>query len=910
MNIKLIYAALILPIFLNALYGNTNNEIIIADSSSKYLIGNHIEFVKDSLSAYTIETISDPAIIWKQSKGNFINFRNTTSPYWFRFILNNKTNKNLFFEISYPLLDVIEFYRPDDKGDGYIKHLTGDTLPFNTRMIQDKNFIFKLETLNSPCMYYMKIKSNHAVTFTPIIWPDNAFSNHRDAESLNWFFYGMFSVIIIFTLTIFIATRDLTYLYLISTVLAMFFFFFSYDGYSFRYLWPNSPFWANKSVSFALACEIVFSSLFIQSLLSTKTKYPIFHKFLYSVIIPGVIFMILSIITGSAILKTFYFFITYSLLLIFLFTIIQSFRKNKMSLFLLISILPLGLFSLLSNFTGGNFISSDLINTAGLKIGAAWMSILFGLIIIDRHSVFKKLLQEKDRIVETKNQELILTNKELHKTNKKLSKTMKELKRTNQQLLLNQHEQQKMYGELIENEMRYHTLFESAGDGIMVMNGPVIIDCNEKALELFNCKRNEIIGKTHDALSPPEQPDGQSSKKNMKTKILEVYAGKKLAFHWKYMRADNTFFDVEITLTPLILGTRFNMLALIRDITDRIATQNELVLSESRLAHAQRIARLGNWEWNIAKNTMYWSDEVFKIYATVKQDSFVPSDSFIKAIHPDDKKIMLQALDDALYRQRPLNVEHRIILPDGSERIVHADAEVSFDKNNKPLLMFGTVHDITELFESKKAIEKSLAEKEVLLKEVHHRVKNNLGIIYSLLHFEKESLQGARSRELLTNIQSRIQSMALIHQKLYQSSDLNSINFVDYCRGLVNELMSLHNISENKVFVNLNIQDISLPIEKAMPCGLILNELVTNSFKYAFPKNRKGKIIIDFSYDSLYNCILSVADTGIGIPKNIDVNTASSLGMFIIKSFTEQLNGSMSLTNSNGTICTINFQLN
>jgi two-component sensor histidine kinase len=192
-------------------------------------------------------------------------------------------------------------------------------------------------------------------------------------------------------------------------------------------------------------------------------------------------------------------------------------------------------------------------------------------------------------------------------------------------------------------------------------------------------------------------------------------------------------------------------------------------------------------------------------------------------------------------------------------------------------------------------IKASLKEKEVLLKEIHHRVKNNLQIICSLLDLQAEHLTDTKVIEVFQESQNRIQSMALIHEKLYQSDDLATINFADYINELITNLCYSYEVHLDAISLKTNIEPIVLDIDTAIPCGLIVNELVSNSLKYAFPFGYRGELCIELHSVSEHEFILIVSDTGIGLPKDLDFKNTKSLGLQLVNSLTHQLNGSISL---------------
>ena len=214
--------------------------------------------------------------------------------------------------------------------------------------------------------------------------------------------------------------------------------------------------------------------------------------------------------------------------------------------------------------------------------------------------------------------------------------------------------------------------------------------------------------------------------------------------------------------------------------------------------------------------------------------------------------------------------------------------------------------DVTERKRAEEKIKAALREKEVLLKEVHHRVKNNMQVISSILNLQSKYIKNNHTQKVFADSQNRIRSMALVHEKLYESKDLARIDFAEYVRSMTGYLLSLHGTGDGVRFT-IDIKDILLDINTAIPCGLIVNELVSNSLKYAFPKGRKGEIYIGLHSAEDDKLILTVKDNGVGLPKGLDFRKTESLGMQLVIMLTEQLDGSIEVDKKKGTTFKITF---
>ena len=225
-------------------------------------------------------------------------------------------------------------------------------------------------------------------------------------------------------------------------------------------------------------------------------------------------------------------------------------------------------------------------------------------------------------------------------------------------------------------------------------------------------------------------------------------------------------------------------------------------------------------------------------------------------------------------------------------------------------VILSVARNIKERKITEKKLYDQVKEKEVLLKEIHHRVKNNLQIISSLLGLQSQYINDKNMLSVFKESQARIRSMALVHENLYQSQDLAHINLGKYIIKLVSDLYHTYNINYRVINIKTDLQDIFLNIEYAIPCGLIINELVSNSLKYAFPDTFQGDCYISIILKEIDDKIeIVVQDNGVGFPQNIDLHNTPSLGLHLVSILAEeQLDGRVVLEKGTGTKFTIDFQ--
>jgi len=203
-------------------------------------------------------------------------------------------------------------------------------------------------------------------------------------------------------------------------------------------------------------------------------------------------------------------------------------------------------------------------------------------------------------------------------------------------------------------------------------------------------------------------------------------------------------------------------------------------------------------------------------------------------------------------------------------------------------------------------IRSSLNEKELLLQEIQHRVKNNLQVITSLIDLQSEHLKDNKVKNVLNETQNRIRSRAFIHEELHQSKNFDTIEFGEYVNNLGIYLFGSYGVNSEHIKLKINVGNVSLNTDTAILCGLIVNELVSNSLKHAFPNGRKGQVFIELK-PSKNNCILIVSDNGIGLPKGLNYRKTKSLGLQLLVALTGQLDGSIRISKKSGTSFKITF---
>ena len=383
-----------------------------------------------------------------------------------------------------------------------------------------------------------------------------------------------------------------------------------------------------------------------------------------------------------------------------------------------------------------------------------------------------------------------------------------------------------------------------------------------------------------------------------------------------------------------------------QEITEKVIAEQALRENEARLATAMDITGLVNWEFDVATGMFTFDDRFYSLYATTVEregGNLIPADTYLQEfVYPDDRPAVLASIRKILTTTDPNylgKIEHRITPRDGSIRTIVARFAPIMSPDGKVIRTFGANQDITDFKlmeseirslntvleqrvkdrtkaledeiaqrqEAEKKLQKSYDEKVLLLKEIHHRVKNNLQIIASLLNLQSRYITDESTLAAIRESQNRVKAMALVHEKLYRTEDISHISLHDYIRFLSTGLFQFYDARRQGIQFMLEIHDVNVDIDTAIPLGLILNELISNSLKYAFPNGRKGEISVSVRKEN-HTLTVQYCDNGIGIPANLDWRNTQSLGLRLVNTLVDQMNGTVELERNAGTRFTIVLQ--
>ena len=433
----------------------------------------------------------------------------------------------------------------------------------------------------------------------------------------------------------------------------------------------------------------------------------------------------------------------------------------------------------------------------------------------------------------------------------------------------------------------YNNLFNKMSSGAIVIDSlKRIVEINQAAENILKIDKN-LIG-TNFEENLPQLKQVFPIIKNKSTIKIEI----------KINNPENTWLDLQITPLHKQNYQLLGWLITFRDINPIKIAESSLKRSEKEYRDLIDNALVGIYKADSSGNIIFANDSIVDMFGYDSKDEIEELNIASLYKNLNDRDVILKKLNkDGKLEE----YEVEMLKKNGSILNILTSAS----KNGQ--IISGMAMDITYQKIAQNQIKKSLKVKDMLLKEIHHRVKNNLMVISSLLNLQSRYIKDEASKNIFKDSQNRARSMALIHELLYQSNDLKRINFGTYINKLTNELFSVYVMDPTKIKLNMDINDIMLDINTAIPLGLIVNELVSNSMKHAFPNNKQGKIDIKFNLNN-GNYSMIVSDNGIGFPQHYNIQNSDSLGLKIVNSLTEQIDGEIKIEMSEGTKFIINFK--
>lgn len=466
-------------------------------------------------------------------------------------------------------------------------------------------------------------------------------------------------------------------------------------------------------------------------------------------------------------------------------------------------------------------------------------------------------------------------------------------------------EHKKIEYALKESEHRFKDLFNHMGSGVAIFESInagedfELMDINHAGVIMVNVSKDDVIGKNLTEVLPGAGKFGllnviKSVWRTGKPEYLPAsrYQDQRLNF-W----VDNYVYKLSSGEVVMVFD----------NITRRKQAEDALRESERKYRDLVELLPLSVFETDEKGNYAFANPAAFETFGYTTED-IKSGMNIMQVVIPEDQVRVMENFGRVIDGEKLGGMEYTVKKKDGSFHpiIVHVDPIIHNDKFKG---LRGVIVDISELKDTENKLKASVKEKDMLIKEIHHRVKNNMQIISSLLSLQKQFIDDEEFIDLLQESQNRVKSMAMIHEKLYQSNDLIHINVSEYIKGLVLDLFNSYNIQKEQIKLNIEVEDFSMGIETAVPCGLIISELISNSLKYAFPEGKKGKVYVGLkTLNDKGKYELKISDNGIGLQDQIDLQKTNTLGLQLVNILTKQLNGLILINREYGTEFKIIFK--
>jgi len=466
-------------------------------------------------------------------------------------------------------------------------------------------------------------------------------------------------------------------------------------------------------------------------------------------------------------------------------------------------------------------------------------------------------------------------------------------------------EQKKAKQMLRESESKFRSLAEQSPNMIFIYQDSKLVYINKACKELLGYQREEIYDKKFNFFSIFSNESVKLVKElfDINTKVNMA-----IPFDCSLIAKNSNVLETIVTTNNILYGGKFAVLGTVVDITVRKKMEEAIRISEERYRLLAENALDGIY---IISNTGFeYANPAFTNFVGYEREELLSKKfNFLNIVHPSDKNLIIKRLNARKNGEK--------VFPTITFRVLTKNEQIKDVELNSVCLpgeglrILGIIRDITLRKHTEAKLKKSLAEKEVLLKEVNHRVKNNLQRILSLLRLQSKNIKDENVIKILQDSQHRVLSMALIHDQIYQAENISEINLSEYIRSLVKKLYKTYNAYLLEIVLELKLNSVTLDVDKALTCGLVINELVSNAFKHAFPQDFSAKKKLDIGLKSMGNSDIQITvfDNGVGLQKGIDLNKIKTLGLDLVVTLVEkQLQGKVTVKRDGGTKFTIKFK--
>ncbi|MGE3806320.1 MAG: PAS domain S-box protein [Gemmataceae bacterium] len=459
-------------------------------------------------------------------------------------------------------------------------------------------------------------------------------------------------------------------------------------------------------------------------------------------------------------------------------------------------------------------------------------------------------------------------------------------------------ERRRVHAELRESEDRYRKLVETFPDAIVISRDDRIVFANPAAQRFFGAQAGTLEGRSLvgflDVTKP--LPPGRTGFTDLKLPGLPR--------EYRLTRLDGSVIDVELAVIPFRDQGSAAHLFVLHDVSERTRAENAVRESESRYRLLAETSPDSILLVDTRGQILWCNRQTSELFGRTL-DELKGLDAF-DLVAEEDRARAQASLQTTLTEGTVERMEYVLLRRD--ERFpAEACAALIHSHDGKPASVIAVIRDISARKQAELSLRAALREKETLLKEIHHRVKNNLAVIDSLLNLQAGAVEEAAALEALLESRNRIRSMAAVHDSLYRAKDFSRIELGNYLHDLCDSLSYTYGGAQRQLEMRVQVESLEVGLDLAIPLALIVNELVSNALKHAFPPGRSGWIEVSLVHGQNGDAILSVADSGVGVPAELDIAHPTTLGLELVSTLAEQINGQLELSRTGGSRFRIAF---
>jgi len=468
--------------------------------------------------------------------------------------------------------------------------------------------------------------------------------------------------------------------------------------------------------------------------------------------------------------------------------------------------------------------------------------------------------------------------------------------------------QKMMEDSLKESEEKYRSIFENSQDAILIIENLKFIDCNQATIDMLNYESKDQFLNVHPSvLSPDFQPDGKSSLQKANEMMEIALKEGSHRFEWIHKRSGDELFPVEVTLTAIFSEDDKQIIHTVwRDITERKKNESDIIEQTKFIDTIIESSAISMWISDDKGTAIRANSACLKFFGAAEEEVIGKYNLFYdsvieeKGFMPDIKSVFEKGEVANVVIDYDFGSVDHVDIKNPKHKIINSIFTPLLDHSGKVSNVIVQSIDISDIINAKEELKIALEQNEEFYRELQHRVKNSFALISSMVRLTADSSESPEVKDAFRDIDMRILAVSEMYNMLYSHNSVNNVQFNEYLEKIINLIPLL---SDHIEIIGI-YEEVMLSVKTAIPIGLIVTELITNSIKHAFPENRNGTITVKLKTDKNL-IVIEIYDDGIGVNQDVDFTKIDSLGLRIVDALVRQIHGSLTIVPDNGTSCTL-----